>query len=204
MGAKPVRRWVLLALVAMGIAIPVAAAIPFAWDWFREEAESDEPPAGIPPNRDPFFNSPFITAGSMTPSIVAGFEAKLDDDEDVIGIEVGTRHRAYRLKAFKKPPFVVNDLIDGTPVTVTYCNQTRRAQAFTGPRNNAPLEMWLGGWINGSMILKLDQDFFQQATGQRVDANPADRLIVPILPHRRANWKTWRESHPDTDVCIDY
>lgn len=204
MNVKGFRRWALLLLVAVAVAVPVAAAIPFAWDWLEDASRAEAMPSRAPDKRDPFFNSPYIVAGSMKPQVVPGFEAKIDDAEEVIGVEVREHHRAYWVKAFKKPPFVVNDVVDRSPVTVTYCSHTRYSQAFTGPRTNEPMEIWLGGWIDGSMILKLDQDFFMQSTGENLNGRAANKQVVPILPHQRVTWKTWRESHPDTDICMDY
>jgi hypothetical protein len=205
MAGKSVRRWGLLAFVAIAAALPIASAIPYVEDWLRASKEEDaDPPPGFAASSNPLFNSPFIMDGSLNPQIVAGFEAKIDDNEEVIGVELRERHRAYRLIAFKKRPHVVNDLVDRIPVTVTCCPITRRSQAFIGERTNVPLPIGLGGWANGSMLLKDKHDFFLQSNGLKLTSNPNDKPVFPILSHQRVTWKIWRESHPDTDVCIDY
>src|SRR5262249_40673622 len=72
-----------------------------------------------PPNPWLHFNAP----GIDRPPIVAAGDAGLNDNEEVIGVDVRGKARAYRLSALlDRQHHVVNDLIDGVPVTVTYCD----------------------------------------------------------------------------------
>ena len=54
----------------------------------------------------------------VRPPSLAATEAKLRPDEIVIGVDVGGHARAYRLASFEsKSGHLVNDLLDGTPVS---------------------------------------------------------------------------------------
>ena len=77
---------------------------------------------------------------SLTADDIADRLVQVPDDTLVIGIESGGRSRAYMLSAFTRPDeHVCNDLIDGVPVTVTYCDLDDCVRLFTAPgRREAP------------------------------------------------------------------
>src|SRR5207244_3603110 len=63
-------------------------------------------------------NGPFVwkfeAEGILRPPTVKADDAVLADDEEVIGVVVDGRARAYRLEALRRPPFhIVNDLVAG-------------------------------------------------------------------------------------------
>jgi hypothetical protein len=93
---------------------------------------------------------------------------------------------------------VVNDCIDGVPVTVTYCDRTDCARVFTGEGNEA-LDVWTAGYMDG-LMLRYNGRFFLQNTGRPVAADGPAPEVLPSLPHTRSTWKQWHSAHPDTDI----
>jgi hypothetical protein len=77
-----------------------------------------------------------IAGPTVRPPIHKASVAKIEPGEVVIGVEVGGNARAYRLAAFDDASgHLVNDLLGGVPVSVSYCEQARRQ----GPPRLRPL-----------------------------------------------------------------
>jgi hypothetical protein len=132
------------------------------------------------------------------------------DDAVVIGVEVGSVARAYVVQAFEvrnlRPAdaqqdpevakvlgrHVVNDVIDGTAISVTHCDRNRCTRVLTDADSAEALEIGVGGWDDG-MLLLID--------GERVPQAAQD---VPFedVPFEVTTWEQWREEHPHTDVYI--
>jgi Protein of unknown function (DUF3179) len=209
MAAAPTRRWLVLvaiaAAIAAAIALPIAVAIPYVQSLFPEPPEQfdDAPAPAIQSNR-PFWNSPFIMPGIDRPPVVPGYEAALDGDEEVIGVDIHGKHRAYRVAALRRMPHVANDLVGRTPVTATYCPNSDVAQTFSSHQLDKPLPMSLGGWAQGSMIMRYKDVFFEQKSGRRHDTELQEELPFATIPHQRTTWRKWRSSRPDTDVCVSF
>jgi hypothetical protein len=152
----------------------------------------------------------FDVAGIETPRVLSAQASMLPEDALVIGVTVGSVARAYLISAFDVPHFgltelvkneraramlgrhVINDVVGGTPVSVTYCDRNRCARVLTDPDAVDPLEVRVGGWDNG-MLLLID--------GERVPQR-AEGLPFEDLPYKITTWKEWRASHPDTDVYV--
>jgi hypothetical protein len=152
-----------------------------------------------------------VADGVRSPRVVAAADADLDDDAIVIGVTVGDTHRAYWLGAFRPPSdfsleriqepdmaaklgvHVVNDIVGETPVTVTYCNRTHCSRVLTESDRSEPLDVGVGGWREGNMLLLID--------GERV---PQFSIQMPLgdLDHQIATWKEWRDKYPTTDVYV--
>ena len=71
--------------------------------------------------------------GLRTPPTTPASSAAIDDAEEVIGVEAGGRARAYRLRSLADPTsHIINDLVGGSAVTVTYCDKSGCVRAFGG------------------------------------------------------------------------
>jgi hypothetical protein len=147
----------------------------------------------------PMQSTPFVWPGIKEPPATPAAEAKLADDEEVIGITVKGRARAYRVAAFKSMTrHVVNDVVNKKAVTVTYCDRADCVRTFTANRD-APLPVMLGGY-RGEMLLRVGDEFFEQKSGK---STYSDRVIpYADLPHKRVKWGEWKKAHPDTDVYL--
>jgi hypothetical protein len=160
----------------------------------------------VPPDFD-LVNVPVIQRPTTVPAEVV----TLPDDAVVIGVEARGRRRAFVLEAFYPPErHVINDLLGGKPITVTYCDVTDCLAVFTDPDADEPLEIatggWQGkivrGWFTGSMLLRVGSSWFRQDTGQPL-ANHAEKPF-PYTKYQfeRTTWKQWRDARPDTDVYV--
>jgi hypothetical protein len=128
-----------------------------------------------------------------------GESADVEDDAEVIGVSVEGRARAYLISAMSRQlTHVIDDVIEGVPVTATYCDRTSCARVFTGPKSDQPLEVGLGGWLEGEMLLQISGRFFRQDS--RLFLDNSGELPFDDLSFERTTWKEWKAAHPDTDI----
>ena len=156
---------------------------------------------------EPF--APIEGGGLTRPPTSTAEESGMRDEDEVIGVEIGGRARAYRLSAMSsRTSHVVNDLLGGVPVTVTYCDMSDCVRAYTDPRGTAPLGLTVGGLYvdNGpGMVLKLDGVNYLQKSGRSIRPGSGSSLGSATIPFdliepTRTTWKEWVRRHPETDV----
>jgi hypothetical protein len=122
------------------------------------------------------------------------------DDEEVIGVEVGGRARAYRLDAFRdRTRHLVNDWIAGVPLSVAYCDLSDCVRVYTDPRGSAPLDIAVAGRFDGEMVVKLGGVLYFHKSGTPMEPG-AGPLPFELLSPTRTTWKEWARRHPETDV----
>jgi hypothetical protein len=151
----------------------------------------------IPPYQDELIQQP--------PAVPAA-SADLKEDVEVVGVSAGGRHRAFLISTLGTVrSHVVNDLLAGQPVTVTYCSRTECIRVFTGPTGE-PLDVAVGGWDNREgrqgLILRIGSKLYRQDTLGRAEDGPAAPFPYPDADYERTTWGRWREAHPDTDVYV--
>jgi len=146
----------------------------------------------------------FEIPGLQKPHALPATAAKIDDLDEVIGVVVKGKSRAYWLEALKYPSrHIVNDVVAGAPVSVTYCDNTDCTRVYTGRDSSTPLDVNLGGLYGTEMLLKVRGVRYLQATGKPFEPGAG----VPSLPYadypwERTTWKAWRQRHPETDVFV--
>jgi hypothetical protein len=120
-----------------------------------------------------------------------------NENTEVIGVEVDGHARAYiiKLMGFTPSRHIVNDLIEGVPVTATYCVLCDFARVFTkSGHSGKALDVDLDGVLHeGKMMLLVDGGGFL-----------CDAADVPLddMPFERMSWKAWKTKHPDTDIYV--
>ncbi len=158
----------------------------------------------IPGGSGTRLSTPFICKGVERPPTVSAAEARLSDDAEVFGIVAKGKPRAYAVKQMQTmTTHVVNDFVNGMPVTLAYCPSRNCVRGFTAEGVNRPLRVNLGGWMAGRQVLCVDTGFYFQETSIPLSDN------FPPLPYTnievtRTTWKSWRQAHPDTDVSEDF
>ncbi len=146
----------------------------------------------------------FEMPGLRSPAALPGVSSNVADGDEVIGVMVNGKARAYWLKALKYPPWhIVNDVVVGVPVTVTYCDHTNCTQVYTDRQSSAPLDINLGGLYGGEMVMKIGGVLYFHESGKPF--KPGED--VPSLPYadhpwERTTWKEWRLRHPETDIFV--
>jgi hypothetical protein len=180
-----------------------AALIPvvyFATTWSQERIPISKPSPGIE-----FVTVPVV----QLPPTVTGRDARVRDETEVIGVSVADRHRAYVLDALEPlPRHVINDLLDGVPCTVSYCNVTDCVRVLTAPGAKEPLAIAVGGWdsrsAEGVMLLRVGSDYYRQDSGLPLAEAEVARFPYVDLEFERTTWGNWREAHPHSDVYVGH
>ena len=148
-----------------------------------------------PEEEDP--DTPGEVEPIVQPELVPVQQAELADTEMMIAIEVDGQHRAYLISDLSQPgSHVVNDIVAGLPVSITYCGQTDFARVFSDPRTDQPIELRTAGWIDQQLALYLGSN--QTATHLHDDP------LIPLDDHPfvRVSFGQWRREHPDGLVYV--
>ncbi len=126
----------------------------------------------------------------------------INDDAEIIGICIEGHSRAYLVRAMSNAPsqHVLNDLLEGRHLGVTFCDRNKCSRVFTDPSADRPLDLEVGGWKNDGMTLRVGDHEYAQESGENLDTPGGAPLPYPTMPHARTTWGQWRRSHPDTDV----
>ena len=141
---------------------------------------------GIPPIDDPAFIS------ASTPP------AYMSDDEPVISLEIAGDRRAYPLAIMVKHE-IVNDVVGGRSVTVTYCPLCNTGIAFERTLDGRLLDFGTTGNLRNSNLIMWDrqtQTWWQQATGEAI-VGELSGAILTFIPVQIVSWKAFRDAFPN-------
>jgi hypothetical protein len=139
-------------------------------------------------------NTPFIGEEIQLPESVNADAADLQANEPVIGVVADGIARAYSIKAMSgMSSHVVNDVIGTTPVSVTYCDRTNCARAFTADTPGQPMSLAVGGFSDDEMLVRYQEQMYKQSSPD-----------IPLTEYecQITTWNAWLEQHPDTKVLI--
>ena len=146
----------------------------------------------------------FEMPGLRNPPTFPAAQSKIADVDEVIGVVANGKPRAYWLKALSYPPWhIVNDVVGGVPVSVTYCDRTNCTRVYTNGPSSTPLAVDLGGLYGKEMVVKIGGVLYFQESGQPFDPGQGGSPL-PFADHawERTTWKEWRNRHPDTDLFV--
>ncbi len=180
------------------MAIQAVAQVSF---WEREWPETDftrtavdfdeimsggPPKDGIPAVDDPEF-------------IAVGQDSNLEDREPVMALELdGQTPRAYPIRYLIWHE-IVNDVIDGRNVTITFCPLCNSALVFDGQLNGEVLTFGVSGKLRNSDMVMYDrqtESWWQQAIGTGiVGAHMGDELTQ--LTSWMESWAEFKARNPD-------
>lgn len=166
-------------------------------DWSRQtEVVPQHPPIRIG----------FMVPGVESPQVLPPTEAGLPDDAPVVGVEAGGHARAYALGSMRSPTrHIVNDVVGGLPVTVTYCDISNCTRAFGGAGEAAPLPISQAGTFGDEMLVKVGHVTYKQATGEVYEpdeGHPSVPFPYQEYPLVRTTWGEWKARYPETDVYV--
>jgi len=207
----------LQAALAIGICVSSAIAVIALRGGFDqvpqrahgEPQESDSPggritgidqavrPGNMPDMPKMYFAMAFTgetVPGVVQPATLPANAASIPDDAPIIGVEVDGHWRAYCVSEMGEPlTHVINDVLGGIPLTVTYCDRNDCAVVFTKPHESGrPLDVGNGGFIDGQLLVYVDHRKYRQNSPE---------LPLQVFRHVRTTWKEWKSAHPDTDIC---
>lgn len=125
------------------------------------------------------------------------------DDDYVVGLEVDGQARAYPLWVIDHY-HIVNDRAGGEQVVVVSCERCQTGGAFIADVEGNPARppLFRGvGFMNATLIMRdiRTGSYWNHSVGQCLSGR-VNGAMLPWLPTFHAEWKDWREWHPDTTV----
>ncbi|MES1245266.1 MAG: DUF3179 domain-containing protein [Acidobacteriota bacterium] len=140
-----------------------------------------------------------IPALDRPASVPAGRASWMRDGERVFGVRLRGEARAYPLRIVGWHE-MVNDVVGGEPVTLSYCTLCGSGVLFSAPR----LTFGTSGLLYRSNKLMVDRQtgtLWSNLTGEPVLGRLAlDPEPLRVLPLTLTTWKDWRARHPETTV----
>jgi hypothetical protein len=152
----------------------------------REIEEGGPPKDGIPAIDRPRFS------GAQKP-----YPIELGEDEPVIAFAVDGDARAYPLRILMRHE-IVNDVVGGRPVTVTYCPLCNTAIVFDRKLDGTVYDFGTTGKLRNSDLVMYDRQtetWWQQFTGEAIVGELAERRLR-ILPSRIESIALFRDRYP--------
>ena len=125
----------------------------------------------------------------------------LDGRDPVMVVEHGGVARAYPLNILIWHE-IVNDEVDGLPVSVTFCPLCNTALVFDRRFDGHVLDFGTTGRLRHSDLVMFDRQtetWWQQATGEGIVGEFAGRKLDRVASNTLA-WKDARELYPDIQV----
>ena len=131
----------------------------------------------------------------------AGF---LGNDARIIGIEINGTTKAYPIGILNWHE-VVNDSINGTHYTITYCPLCGTGIAFNRIVNGEKLDFGVSGLLYNSDVLLYDrktESLWSQIMGKAITGKLKGTELT-MLPVTHTTWSEWRRSYPSTLVLSE-
>ncbi len=148
------------------------------------------PRDGIPAIHDP----KFITAS----------QAGLDETAKVLGIEYKGQARAYPINILNYHE-LVNDELDGHPITVSFCPLCGTGIVFDAQNGNDRRTFGVSGLLYNSDLLMYDQEtesLWSQIEGRAI-SGPEKGKTLERIPVEHTYWREWKQRYPTTLVLSD-
>ncbi len=136
------------------------------------------------------------------PKFVGAADAKfMDDDDLVLAVDHAGVVRAY-------PTFIlnhheiVNDVIAGTPVAITWCPLCGSGLAFERVLDGSAVEFGVSGVLNESDLVMYDRrsNSLWQQISARAFIGPCRGRTLTAFPVAMTTWGEWKAAHPATEV----
>lgn len=156
---------------------------------YAEILSGGPPPDGIPPLDTPKFET------------VAEADAWLKPNEPVISFRLGNEARAYPLQVLIWHE-IVNDVVGGRPVAVTFCPLCNAAIVFDRRVNGQALRFGTTGNLRYSDLIMWDdqtESWWQQFTGEAIVGDMTGTRLE-FLPAQTVAWADFQAAFPQGQV----
>jgi hypothetical protein len=193
----------------VGISASIAAASPDDWQrfWprtdfskhavdFREIKSGGPPKDGIPPIDVPKFER--LVAGKTS-----GWAAGIADVEPVIALAISGDARAYPLRILVWHE-IVNDVIGGMPVAVTYCPLCNTSLVFRRELHGRTFDFGTTGKLRNSDLVMYDrqtESWWQHFSGEAIVGELTGKALK-LIPSRLESFARFRERFPNGQVLV--
>ena len=124
----------------------------------------------------------------------------LDAGEPVFGIAIGDDVRAYPQRVLVWHE-IVNDVIDGESLAITYCPLTGTAQAF----ERGSTEFGVSGRLLNSNLVMYDREtesYWPQMLATAIRGEH-EGTVLREIPLTWTTWNRWKSNYPETTVLSD-
>ncbi len=125
----------------------------------------------------------------------------LGDDELVIGYESASGGYAYPFSMLSVHE-VVNDVIDGVPVLISYCPLCLSAVVYDRRLEDETLLFGNTSALYESDLVMYDHQtgsYWFQVLGEAI-VGPMSGTRLTMLPSLTTSWGEWKRSHPETQI----
>lgn len=121
-------------------------------------------------------------------------------DELIVGLSINDESKAY-------PHFIldyheiVNDVVGGVPVSVTYCPLTGTAKVYDRSEKSNDF-FGVSGLLYNSNLMPFDAQtgsIWHQLEGRCVNGTRLGDTI-PLIPHIETSWEIWTKAYPETQI----
>lgn len=194
---------VLSALISASLLPAAAATVSHNWkkewpvtDFAMHSVKLSEIMSGGPPKDGiPSIDAPrFYPASSIT---------QLGPQEPVITFVMDGVARAYPLRVMIRHE-IVNDVVGGVPVTVTYCPLCNTAIVFDRRVKGLVLDFGTTGKLRNADLVMYDratESWWQQFTGEAI-VGALTGTQLKIFPSRLESWEKFYARFPDGQVLV--
>ncbi len=187
-------------LVAFTLAAALARAeaqstAEWRTDFSRHSVPLEEIVSGGPPKD----GIPAIDHPRFVP--VAEANRWLNGREPVVALVERGEAKAYPLQILLWHE-IVNDVVGGRPVAVTYCPLCNTALTFDRRLDGTVLDFGTTGRLRHSDLVMYDrrtESWWQQATGEGIVGRHAGRRLEPVSAPL-VNWQTFKATYPEGRV----
>lgn len=183
---------------------PWAADEKLAWqaqwsktDFKRHSVPLKEIKFVIPRDRIPAIDKPKFQ------SVTAAAKAGLPDNEPVIGVVINGDARAYPIRILIWHE-IVNDLVGGMPIAVTFCPLCNSAVVFYRIIDGRVLTFGVSGMLRNSDLVMYDREtesLWQQYLGEGLVGRYSGRLLT-MKPMRMESFAAFKKRHPEGKVLV--
>jgi hypothetical protein len=199
----PARARFVACLALLPTVATAALAGPEVWrrewpdtDFSKHSVSLDDIMSGGPPKDGiPSIDDPQFAAVGETTDIAP--------TEPVVGLTIEGDARAYPLRILTWHE-IVNDVVGGVPVAVTYCPLCNSAIVFDRRVAGEATEFGTTGKLRNSDLVMYDratESWWQQFLGEAI-VGARTGTLLRILPARLESWERFAARHPGGQVLV--
>ncbi|MCP5029164.1 MAG: DUF3179 domain-containing protein [Actinomycetia bacterium] len=167
------------------------------------------------PEFSPLVDLDLVIAGASGPDAIRPIDQPLymctgdieffTDEEPVIAVEINGDARAYPIGILISHE-IVNDVVGGVPVTVTYCPLCNSAIAYDRRLGDRLLDFGTSGMLYQSALVMYDRQtgtLWTHFDGRAIVGH-LEGEALDIIPLSTVSWSDWREAHPESLVLSPF